>query len=433
MDELIAPFSSSISLGPEPIISYEQAFDQIVLFATKARGHIPPNELAVTKTLAGPFNPGGLLILLLEPLLSHPWGEGVDRVIATCATLDSLNEGVQIASNGDLSLKDDVSVLDLCPFFAKEQYSTLDCDCKAALYNLVFSAIEAKEPEALLCMGNVSKIPETIPLREQAKRLQVPKAALDARRTEADFLRSTEITYAIHPSYSVNRNEADAEMRQKLFRSISKACANLREERHDNIWEEQVRMNPTVSEETPESMSRLEVSKNSRCLGNFLEVVLRSCFLPKHRLPASNIVKGVRRRYDLESWQNKWFSHMEESLDSTAHHEDQARAFLIPVFKLINRSLRRTSWFLPIYEVADLPEVCQVFADRLPEIEYACYLLSGDTGADRHFVAGEREHGPAHRDVYDVLTKMDEITERATQLWENTQPHPPRISWYVGF
>ncbi|KAH7112366.1 hypothetical protein EDB81DRAFT_314096 [Dactylonectria macrodidyma] len=236
----------------------------------------------------------------------------------------------------------------------------------------------------------------------------------------------------MHPSRSVNYNETNADMRETLFQSIVEACGKLRGGCDGNIWEEGFRTNALILEEMPAPESRLEVSENTRRLEGFLEVVLRSCFLPQHRLPLPNIVMGVCQRYELESWQQNWFRHMEKYIDSTEYRENQARAFLIPVFKLFNGSLRRTSWFLPTYEVVDWPCVCQVFADRLLEIEYACYLLAGDTVVDIDFVASRRDSGSVRRDPCHVRTRMEEITAHATKLWEDRRPHSRRMGLYIG-
>jgi len=160
MDELAAGLSR-ITLGLEVAKTYEKAFDEIVSFAENVRAHrIPLDELVVTKTLARPFIPGGLFVLLTEPRSYHPWDKGINSVIATCNTLDSLSEGIQIGSKGHLILKDDVSVLDLRPFLPKRLQPTLRDSEWEALNDLIFSAIEAKKPEVLLCMGDVCKYPE---------------------------------------------------------------------------------------------------------------------------------------------------------------------------------------------------------------------------------------------------------------------------------
>jgi hypothetical protein len=146
---------SGIDLESRATTFYEKAFNKIVKFAKSVRGSsISSEELEVTKTLAGPFTCGGILILLLEPRSYHPWREGTEAVIRDCKSLDILREGIQIGSKRTLSLKDDVSLLDLRPFLAKCNYTLEDAEWNK-LYDLVFLAIKAKRPDVLLCMAKV--------------------------------------------------------------------------------------------------------------------------------------------------------------------------------------------------------------------------------------------------------------------------------------
>lgn len=158
MEQLVAGLSH-ITLDPTYVGTYATSFNDIIRFAERVRGHmIPADERDVTENLAMPFTTGGLLVLLMEPRQNHPWYEGVDCVIAECKTLASLNEGIEVGSKEELSLKNGVSVLDLRPFLPKKQHPNLKDDDWKELYELVFLAIEAKRPKVLLCMGDVGKI-----------------------------------------------------------------------------------------------------------------------------------------------------------------------------------------------------------------------------------------------------------------------------------
>ena len=160
MDRLTR-FLYRLKLEEGNAITYKQAFENIVSFVKDVREYgLQADELLVTETLAGPFTSGGLLVLLQEPLANHPWHEGIDRVIADCPTLDSLKEGIHICSNGRLRLKDAVSVIDLRPFFRKELQPTLSAREKEELNNLLFLAIKAKNPQVILCMGDVCESSE---------------------------------------------------------------------------------------------------------------------------------------------------------------------------------------------------------------------------------------------------------------------------------
>lgn len=221
---------SRVTLDPEGADTYKQAFDKLVSFAEKIRRKsISSDELLVTKQLAGPFTPGGLLVLLQEPLQYHDWGKGVDFVIADCNTLDSLDEGIRIGSEGKLGLNNGVSVLDLRPFLSREKHSRIQDPCTwEELYGLVFSAIEAKQPRVLLCMGKVCGIyPKNKDLGIRGRRANWKQEASNAlaarKRVFGHRYQHIEVVSAIHPSRSVNYNSTDSDMREGLLQSICEA------------------------------------------------------------------------------------------------------------------------------------------------------------------------------------------------------------------
>jgi hypothetical protein len=151
VDNLIAGVAQ-ITLTSSDLNFYLKAFGAIVAQAAEIRGEpIPQDELAVTKELASPFNTGGLLVLLWRPRNDHPWRDGIERVIKECHTFDALDEALQMVSN--LSLREKVSVLDVEPFYNSKFKPTEEQ--KNMLNDLVFRAISAKRPKAILCMGNV--------------------------------------------------------------------------------------------------------------------------------------------------------------------------------------------------------------------------------------------------------------------------------------
>ena len=154
MEQLLAG-RPDLTLEPKVASAYERAFGSLLLGAEKFRPRISPKERSVTKQLASPFTLGGLLVLLTQPRPHHPWDNGIDHVIADCATLDALNEGIQIGSEGKLCLKNGVSVLDLRPCLPQTFHHNLDEENWRELYDLVFSAIEEKRPDVILCMGAV--------------------------------------------------------------------------------------------------------------------------------------------------------------------------------------------------------------------------------------------------------------------------------------
>jgi hypothetical protein len=108
----------------------------------------------------------------------------------------------------------------------------------------------------------------------------------------------------MHPSRSVHHNETNPDLREKLFRSICEACDKLIGEWDENAWEDQFLTQPlSISEVVPASDSRFTVTENMRRFESFLEVVLRSCFLPKHQLPVLNVVNSGKRSGS-DTWKN---------------------------------------------------------------------------------------------------------------------------------
>jgi hypothetical protein len=154
--ETITFQTSELEINSPNLQSYSEAFHNIISCIRQIRS-IPLSdaEFNVTRSLAGPFTCGGLLVILQEPLQRHPWHKGANAVISECSTLSSLREGLQIGSNGILCLLHHVSVLDLRPFISKEQ-NTLIRGCQHdKLYKFLIAAIDAKKPDVILCMGQV--------------------------------------------------------------------------------------------------------------------------------------------------------------------------------------------------------------------------------------------------------------------------------------
>jgi hypothetical protein len=149
-----------VKLDPNVGNEYKAAFQEIVRFVNRYRKHtITEHELEVTEALAGPFTQGGLIVFLLEPRIYHPWKKGVYFVIQDYRSLRVMDEGLKFVSQGSLSLTKGVSLLDIRPLFVKKCYPDLDSEVWERLYDLVYEAIKAKKPDALLCMGDVRGTP----------------------------------------------------------------------------------------------------------------------------------------------------------------------------------------------------------------------------------------------------------------------------------
>jgi hypothetical protein len=227
----------------------------------------------------------------------------------------------------------------------------------------------------------------------------------------------------MHPSCAVNYHQDNLDKRDNLFKLICAACGRL-----NNEWDDDAPKERFVAHtlRTTDCMS----AENTECLGGFLDVLLRSCFLPQHQLPSFNLRVGRSWRYELKDWHKSWFKHLEKNEDSTSCREHQARAYLIPTFEQLNILFRRTSWFLPKYEVVDWQNVRRVLVDRLPEIESRCYLLASGTEADTGGTA--RNDGLRRSDRgTNLWHELNRITVHSIRLWEARQPHPVRNSRFV--
>lgn len=162
MDEITAKISG-IELSYPDIHAYATTFGDIISYICQTRKEaLSCAEIDVTKSFAGPFTSGGLLVILQEPLQRHHWREGAHAVISNCPTLSALEEGLQITSNGILSLLHNVSLLDTRPFICKEQNVRLADRHREKLLDLVIKAIDAKKPDVILCMGKVSGAPDIV-------------------------------------------------------------------------------------------------------------------------------------------------------------------------------------------------------------------------------------------------------------------------------
>ena len=127
----------------------------IVDEADRLRHGIPQDEKTVTQEIAKPYCVGGLLVLLMQPRLDHPWQDGMSAVVADCPTLDALNEAVSTC--GFDGLGRDVSVLDLWALLPPSETMRLTKAQLQGIESRVMAAIEAKRPDCILCMGKVRK------------------------------------------------------------------------------------------------------------------------------------------------------------------------------------------------------------------------------------------------------------------------------------
>lgn len=66
--------------------AFRSVLQSIVDEADRLRHEIPQDEKAVTQDIAKPYCVGGLLVLLMQPRLDHPWQDGMSAVVTDCPT-----------------------------------------------------------------------------------------------------------------------------------------------------------------------------------------------------------------------------------------------------------------------------------------------------------------------------------------------------------
>ncbi|KAJ5544143.1 hypothetical protein N7494_005422 [Penicillium frequentans] len=367
MDSITAEISQ-LEISPSSR-SYAKQYHNIVSYACEIRRQSPSKaELDVTKALAGPFITGGLLVILLEPLQTHPWLEGSK---AKCATLSALEEGISVSSGGKLSLCNHVSVLDLRPFICKELNNNIGDHQREKLLALVLEAINAKMPDVTLCMGNVSTLYPSYHYHIEHKltRVKEPRRALMDHKDHLsdEFRKRNTWIYAMHPSRSVNHNPNDLEMRLELLESIHGACKQL----DPGI----VRPLPSiVANHLGQGIELFNPSDNGKdgWVKTLLCVLVNLCLRPPYQLPDSCLMANSMFR--LERWHQDYFDHILKHSDTIGKEDKRIAATLVPLLRRLNMCFKSTSWYTYTYEI-DWEKFTRALADGLTVLEDVCGSL----------------------------------------------------------
>jgi hypothetical protein len=424
MDEMdsVTTLFQRVKLDSNVANEYKAAFQEIVRFVNEYRTDmITEHELEVTEALAGPFTQGGLLIVLLEPRIYHPWKNGVYSVIQDCRSLRVMDEGLKFVSQGLLSLTNGVSLLDIRPFFVKKCYPDLDSDVWERLYDLVYEAIKAKKPDVLLCMGNVRG---TSSSRNNVRRLHCQEAidAFELRddSSKAHSLRHTQVIRAHHPGHFVNYHPQSIEKQQELLSSIYGACNALASKNYETLRKIDFLEDASFRELTFANPNSTSTTMSG--LRDCLDILMTLCFQPCHRLPTTSIRPGPF--YFLQDWHQRW---LERCAQGKTGCMDQARAHLSPVFLELNNCVRKVSWFDPTYEI-NWKKLSRTFKRFTTGLEQSCYLLASgkETGDVTRIHDGSNFEG----DLIDV--RVSKIVSHAKHLWESRAHHPKRNAVYVG-
>ncbi|KAK3177775.1 hypothetical protein K4F52_009473 [Lecanicillium sp. MT-2017a] len=396
--------TSPTPFNQAPPADYRSGLHSLLRMAKSLRPCIPAAEVAITLQFAGPYTPGGLLVLLKQPRSNHPWERGASAVIKDCDTLDMVNEGAIRFHGGD-GLQGAVSLLDTRPFLPEEITNSLsqhDTEEIEEIEDFVMACIQAKNPACILCMGDVAA------------------SALQRTRDSSShpFWRRVPIVYARHPSRSIHFQNEDLNMRTSLLDSIKHACAIA------------TRPSQPPPLETPvESVQHHATLGCQDDLLHFMELLLYCCFERSVMLPERNINKGDSC-FRLQRWQTKWFTHVCRQPDPVS----LARARLIQLFRALNPAIRLSSWFEATYTF-DRARIVAILAENMSSIEADCCLISTHKLQLPTPAETTQAFAVADQDgIGDIMPHVSRMAARNLKEWKERANRTRRgVSFYIGF
>ncbi|KAJ2990376.1 hypothetical protein NUW58_g2985 [Xylaria curta] len=208
------------------------------------------DEINVTTRLAGPATTGGILVTLKQPRYNHPFKDGLGAVIRDCDTLSALEQLFQVASCGMLTLKHDVSLVDLLPF-TPQQTETIPPQALRNALEASRLAICAKHPDVVLCAGKIwlpnedkdrTKEPtnqENLDIKGGLQKLEAAGVgqldiydAVGLPGSGGELVTMSRVN-GFHPSYAMNYLPEHTNLRQLLLLNVVKTCGLYRED-----WQE---------------------------------------------------------------------------------------------------------------------------------------------------------------------------------------------------
>ncbi|KAG5943443.1 hypothetical protein E4U53_007051 [Claviceps sorghi] len=386
-----------------PEKTFEECFDEVIQEAREIRKEMDPvlseAEIKITKKLASPFEPGGLLVLGLQPKENHPWDEGFENVIEKCATLDSVNEALRLYG---MDLRKDVSLLDTWACLPKkvtEKLQRVQPKRKDYFRALVLAAIDAKKPDCILCLGQDAM--DTLPS--------------DSKWRSGEWRVRVVDTY--HPAHVFYYNEVDTtKALERLKQDISEAC---------------------LITSKSEKVQELHLYR-------FTQLVAQCCFWPRAELLEYQLERRICNQhgelvlttgiYVYGDIQQNWFRRAENIVNGTA--EEEARKRLIPLFRILNRRWVRDSWFTNSYSL-ERKRIPLIMQGDLARIENDCYTISGselDFKLKSEILAGRYTQDPSELNEEALWGWIGDVAIRGMKLWNQRKKKDLKsIPRYVGF
>ncbi|KAI0505888.1 hypothetical protein F5B22DRAFT_651303 [Xylaria bambusicola] len=217
------------------------------------------DEINVTAELAGPTTTGGIVVILSQPRYRHPFDRGLDAVIQDCPTFRTLDELFRTASCNSLTLRDNVSLVDLLPF-TPQRPEKLPPTLIRKAFDTCRLAICAKSPDVVLCAGKIR-----LPTQHQgttkmsvSRKICDPKG--DLRRLETRCVGQLDRFDSVglqgngqeqivmsrvsgfHPSCAMSHLPEHTILRQLLLLNTVKTCGLYREDWQEVKWMDSIRV-----------------------------------------------------------------------------------------------------------------------------------------------------------------------------------------------
>jgi hypothetical protein len=196
----------------------DEAFDNVVEYARQHIRALGPDEIDVTKRLAGPYGVArGILVLLQQPAETHEFCGGTAATIHSCATLQELHNIFHTVSHGIVGIAD-LNVLDMQPFVRPSDGKRLDPSHRKQLQHHLLETIRARSPAVVMCASR--SFDKAGPLECFAS-LGVGKTMPE--RHSAEHGQPHRVN-AFHPSYALNFYPLEPDFRQLLLLEAIHVC-----------------------------------------------------------------------------------------------------------------------------------------------------------------------------------------------------------------
>lgn len=187
------------------------------------------------------------------------------------------------------------------------------------------------------------------------------------------------MVYSIHPSCSANYKTDCLKLRDDVLSAIQQACQFL--ESRGAEPQQKLSLPKLTSQALPSLIPADRAPAKARDIETihiFLDLVVRMCFLDGNTLPVRSIradQKAPKSYFAFTGPQTYDLRHSLICKDTAPTAKSNARKALIPIFLRLNATLRRVSYFLPVYE-ADWDRISMVLSNIPEDLENLCMEAS---------------------------------------------------------